>query len=310
MSFILIAVLAYLFLAIVNLADKFLLGNVIPNYKVYTFLVGVLSLLALFLAPWFLVWPGFLLFILSLIIGALFPPALLFLYRALKDGDTSKIITLIGGTIPLFTIFFSVVFLGERFAPRQWLAIALLLIGTIIISWIPDKKNIWNKFAHWFGLTKDDPKKGIITAIMSALFFSLFFIGSKYLYSQQGFMSGFIWIRLGTFIAVLFLLINKKQRQDIFKSIKSLAKDKGRFLFLGNQGLAAMGSFLQNYAIALGSVVLVNALQGVQYVFLLILGAIITVFRPKAIKENISRSIIIQKIIAIILIGLGLYFIY
>ncbi len=309
MSFILIAILAYFLLAIVNISDKFLLGNVIPNSKAYTFLVGILSLLTLLLAPWFLVWPGFLLFILNLIIGAFFPLALLFMYKALKDGDTSKIITLVGGTIPLFTIFFSLFFLGERFAFSQWFGIGLLLIGTLIISWIPNKKTMWHKFADWFGLTKDDPSKGIITAIISALFFSLFFIGTKYLYSQQEFMSGFIWIRLGSFIAVLFLLINKKDREDIFKNIRDLIKNKNKFLFLGNQGLAGVGAFLQNYAISLGSVVLVNALQGVQYVFLLILGAIITIFRPKAIRENISRSVIIQKIIAIIIISLGLYFI-
>ncbi|MCD4705268.1 DMT family transporter [bacterium] len=309
MSFILIAILAYFILSIVNIADKFLLGNVIPNSKAYTFLVGVLGLVVLVIAPWFLVWPGINLFFLNLIIGLLFPVALLFLYKSLKEGDTSKIITLVGGAIPIFTIFFSVVLFQERFTGQQWLGIGLLLIGTIIISWIPNKKNLWHKFAIWFGLTKDDPFQGIFTALLSALFFTIFFIGSKFLYNEQPFLSGFIWIRFGSFLAVLFLLINKKERQEILQSIKKLFKHQGKVLFFANQGLAAGGALLQNYAIALGSVVIVNALQGVQYVFLLILGVIITILKPQAVKENISKSIIIQKIIAILLIGLGLYFI-
>ena len=66
---------------------------------------------------------------------------------------------------------------------------------------------------------------------------------------------------------------------------------------------------MQNYAIALGSVVLVNALQGVQYAFLMVLGGLITVFYPKIIKEKINNVIILQKIVAITLISFGLYFI-
>ena len=44
MSWILIAIIAYFILAIVNLADKFLLEKVLPSAKTYTFLVGVLAL--------------------------------------------------------------------------------------------------------------------------------------------------------------------------------------------------------------------------------------------------------------------------
>ena len=106
----------------------------------------------------------------------------------------------------------------------------------------------------------------------------------------------------------MFLLVSKKIREEIFKSLKNL-KGKKRLLFFSNQGLAAVGAFLQNYAIYLGSVALVGALQGVQYVFLLVLGGLITVFYPKIMKENISKSVIIQKIIAIVLIVIGLCFI-
>ncbi|MDD3284229.1 MAG: EamA family transporter [Patescibacteria group bacterium] len=309
MSWFLIAIIAYLIMAFVNIGDKFILGNVVPNSKAYTFFVGCLGMIVFVLAPFYLIWPGIVTFLLNIIIGAMFPLALLLMYKALKDGDTSKVITLIGGSIPIFTIFFSISFFNEKFSVREWIGIILLLIGTLIISWIPNKKTIWHKFAMWFGDTDDDDTKGIIVAILAALFFSLFFIGTKYMYNIQPFMSGFIWIRLGSFIMVLFLLVDKKDREGIFKSIKLLKKTKNKFLFFGNQGLAAVGSFLQNYAIALGSVVFVNALQGVQYAFLLILGAVITMLRPKAIKEDISKSIIIQKAISIFIIAIGLYLI-
>ena len=95
--------------------------------------------------------------------------------------------------------------------------------------------------------------------------------------------------------------------REIFSGFEHMKK-KGRLIFLGNQFIAAIGFLLQNYAVSLASVALVSALQGVEYAFLLILGGILTLFYPQAVKENISRAVIIQKIIAIVLIGVGLYF--
>ncbi|HNV96837.1 MAG TPA: DMT family transporter [bacterium] len=309
MNFLIIVIVSYLILAVVNLADKFILGNMIPNSRAYTFFVGVLGCAVVVLSPFFLVWCGWKILMLNILVGALFPIALTFMYRSLKIGDTSKMITLVGGAIPIFTVIMSIFILGEVFTKNQWLGIVLLIVGTIIIAWLPNKKTFWHKISVMFGMTDDNPKKGIIEAILAALFYALFFIGTKYLYSVQPFWSGFIWIRLGTLIAVLTFLINKSDRIAIFDSFKNLMQGKNKLLFFGNQGLAGVGFVLQNYAIALGSVALVNAMQGIQYVFLIVLGFIITIFKPQAIKEDISKSIIIQKIIAILLIGVGLFFV-
>ena len=307
MTWLTIAIIAYLILAIVNIADKFLLDKILPSTKTYTFLVGILGLAVIVIAPWFLHWPGFSLFLGNIAVGALFPIALLTLYKSLKDGEASKVIPLIGGTIPIFTIILSIAFLSESFSSMQWLAILFLLLGSVIISWFPETHSLWVKALNWLHIQKRNPWLGIATALISAFSFAVFFVGTKYLYSQQEFLSSFIWIRIGTFIAVLFLLISKDNRQEIVKSLQKL-KDRKPWIFVSNQGLAAIGFLLQNYAIFLGSVVLVNALQGVQYAFLLVLGGVLSIFYPKVIKEKISKYIILQKAIAVILIAFGLYF--
>ena len=230
------------------------------------------------------------------------------LYTALRLGEASKIITLIGGSVPIFTIILSYLLLGERFTDSQYIAFFYLIFGTLIISYFPSGHDLWTKVFIWFGLENQKRIKSILIALLSSLLFSLFFVGSKYLYNNQEFLSAFIWIRIGSFIAVLSFLISKDNRREIFRSIKKL-KGNNRLLFFGNQSLAALGFFLQNYAISLGSVALVNSLQGVQYVFLLILASFFTIFYPKVIKEKISKFIILQKLIAIILITIGLYFI-
>jgi len=73
--------------------------------------------------------------------------------------------------------------------------------------------------------------------------------------------------------------------------------------------LGATGAMLQNYAVAIGSVSLVTSLQGLQYVFLLVLTLFGTLLFPRVIKENISWRILSRKVIAIIFIVIGLYFI-
>jgi len=69
-----------------------------------------------------------------------------------------------------------------------------------------------------------------------------------------------------------------------------------------------MAGLFQNYAIAIGSVTMVNALQGTQYAFLLILTILLSVRFPKILKEDVSESKIVLKIASLILISIGLFF--
>ena len=218
-------------------------------------------------------------------------------------------ITLIGGATPVFTIILSRSVLNEVLSGRQWLALALLILGTVLISWFPSSHDLWDKVKSWFSLESINQRLGLAAAISAAFILAVFFIGSKYLYLTQDFMSAFIWIRLGSALMVLSLLWPREYRQEIGQAFKKLKTGSGRFIFFGTQLLAAGGFTLQNYALALGSVALVNALQGVQYGFLLILVTLLSVFYPQAFKENISRNIIIKKVLAVLIIATGLYLI-
>ncbi len=301
-----IVILAYLILAIVNLVDKFIIDNIIKSSRAYTFLVGLLSGVVWLGAPWLLHWPGPALFWLNLIIGALFPAGLLLLYRSLKLGEASKVLVVIGGAMPIFSFLLSAGILKETFSPRQLLALALLICGTVVIAWMPPKKKFLARLLAGLGFQDQLAKQAVATALAAALIFALFFVGSKILYLAQPFASAFIWIRLGSLLAVLTFLIPPSWRREIIKNFKRLRGHNAK-IFLANQIFAGTGFTLQNYAIALGSVALVNALQGVQYALLIILGGLLTIFYPKLLTENIGRAIIIQKIIAVLLIAAGLY---
>ncbi|MBX4191713.1 MAG: hypothetical protein KW804_02865, partial [Candidatus Doudnabacteria bacterium] len=81
-------------------------------------------------------------------------------------------------------------------------------------------------------------------------------------------------------------------------------------LYYSSRATGTVGGFLQNYAVSLGSVSVVNALQGVQFVFLLILTSLLSIYFPKVLKEKISAEILTLKVTAIALISCGLYLLF
>lgn len=309
MNWLSVALTAYLFLAIANLLDKFLVDNVLKSSKAYVFINGIMGALVFLVAPWFLNWPGIFWFSFNIFTGFIFALALWTLYEALKQGEASRILVFIGGLTPIFSIFFSIILFKESYSINQWLGIALMLGGVLLIALLPQKRSFLWRFFKKVGLNKDSLSSGISIALISALFYSLYFVSTKYAYSNQPFVSAFLWNRLGVIVFVLFFLFRKKNRLDISDFFRKKTPTKNQGLVIFNQILGSSGFILQNYAISLGSVAIINALQGFQYAFLLVISAVLAVLAPKLLKETFSWSIILQKTGAVFLVGLGLYFI-
>ncbi|MFA6994801.1 MAG: DMT family transporter [Patescibacteria group bacterium] len=309
MSWFLAAIIAYLTLAIVNLLDKFLVTSILRDSKSYAFIACVLGSLVFVAAPWFVFWPGWPLLFLNLLNGAIFALALWFLYEALLRGEASRILVLVGGMTPLFSLVFSVLFLKEQFTNNQWLGMSLILVGVFVIALLPVSRSYLARVFHKLKLFQEFKPGGLRIALLSSLAYSLYFMSTKQAYLFQPFASAFIWTRLGAALFVLLFLIDKNSRQTIIRTFHRSSPGKHKFLVIVNQGFGSLGFVLQNYAIFLGSVVLVNALQGIQYAFLLIISALLAVMAPKLLKETFSWRILVQKIAAVAVIAVGLYFI-
>lgn len=309
MTWIVVALAAYLLLAIANLLDKFLVANVLKNSKAYAFIACLLGAIVFLAAPWFLHWPGWPLFLFNLLNGFIFAIALWFLYEALRRGEVAQILVLIGGTTPIFSLIFSILFFKEHFTANQWLGISFLLLGVFIIAFLPVARSFSARVFKKLRLFQEEKSGGILIALLSALAYSLYFIGTKQAYAYQSFPSAFIWTRLGAALFVLFFLVKRTNRRAIIALFHKSSPNKNKLLVVTNQILGSIGFILQNYAVFLGSVVLVNSLQGAQYAFLLIIGAILALLKPKLLKETFSWRIIIQKTMAVMAIVIGLYFI-
>ncbi len=126
---------------------------------------------------------------------------------------------------------------------------------------------------------------------------------------EQPFLNGLIWTRLGgVLIALIFFFLWPDIKKDIFSKKDNLKKNSFGILVV-NQAAGAGAGLLQNWAIAIAPLIyisFINALQGVQYVFLLIFSIFLSFQFPQILKEEFSRKGLFQKIIAILLIGTGL----
>ncbi len=294
MSFyLIIAIIAYSLYAINGVIDKFLLSKAVRSPAVYAFYIGVTGPLTFVLAPFglkFLSFPNLLIAILG---GASFIWALFFLYRATQQTSISRILPIEGGLVPVFTLGFAYFILGERLLDSQLLAFIFLVVGAVIISLRQDKTG-WH--AKAFG-----------NAVIAASLFALSFVLTKYTYDNSNFISGLVWTRLGFFVVALTFLIPKSVRHGIFNAPKQTTKGN-IYLYYGARVTGMLSGFLQNYAISLGSVTIVNAMQGTQYALLLIGTIMLSKYYPQILKEKINRRVLAQKILAILLITIGLVF--
>lgn len=297
MSWLLIVVVAHFLNAGISIIDKYLLKRKFSHPINYTFWIGILSIVILALAPFGFSIPPAKQMVLSLVAGIIWLIGAGIFYNALYEGETSRVVPTTGGFIPVFILILSFIFLGERLSLKQLIAFCLLVGGGIILSLFFEKEKAFS--SHRVKLIK-----AFIPAVVSALMFAVYYVIAKIIFIDLGFINGLIWLRLGSALGALFLIIPSSYRKMIFQQAEITKKATLEFFFSA-RGLGIVSGLLIYWAIFLGSVTLVNALQGVQYAFILLLAFLL--FRKiPSLKEYFDKRTLIQKIVAIIIIGIGL----
>src|SRR5690606_27976127 len=147
----------------------------------------------------------------------------------------------------------------------------------------------------------------LVNSTVAAFAFAAYYVTAKYLFMHQPFIGAYTWTRIGGFLAAIALLISPYNCSLIFdyKRKKEAVRNLPLFLFV--RFMAVVAFILLNYAISLGSVAIVNALQGAQYVFLLLIALLLADKYPKVLREELSGSILLQKFLGVVFIGFGLW---
>lgn len=302
MTWIGIALGGYFSIALAQVLDKFLIsGGRIPKPAVYTLYVTLFSLFSLLFAPFGLQWLPLPILGIFLVSGLLFAYSLLAFYSAIRHHDVVRIVPIYGLvtslTVALFTFLFPGQFGVTAFDTQVVLALFFLIAGGVLIAYdLPLQKSE--------GLPK--------TALLAGLLLGGSLLLLKVGYGLSDFINGLVWSRIGAFLGGLSILLFPVWRAQVREHQKNSRMGKRTFqtllLFIISKTSAGTGSFLILYATALGSVAFVQALAGFQYLFLLFMVIPSARLFPGVFHCKLSFGDWFQKFVALVLIGLGFYF--
>lgn len=302
MLWIAISILSYFLSAVVAVLDKFLLSGRIASASMYAFMMALFSSFALIFIPFGVEWYGLRFVGVAILSGFLFLYALTAFYAAAQRSEISKVAPVIGVVVAIASFLMTI---GIRLAwgdsialhPEILLAFSLLIGGALLIS---------------FDLPLQKTSTVPFVTVVSGILFAGSIILLKVSYDEMNFVNGYFWSRAGMFFAGFSLLLVPVFRKEILHYSTHFSKPHPHhamtgFLFGVNKASGGLAAFLLAYAISIGPLSLVHALNGTQFAFVFILSLGLSFFFPKIYGEKLALNDWVQKVVALALIILGIW---
>lgn len=298
MDWVIFSLLSRALYAADNVIDKVLIGKYLKDPVILTLLYGIFPL---FLSIGIIAFNGLSLLdleptALAIFAGAIQVPAILAFYRAVAREEISRVIPLFQFT-PLFALIFSFLFLGEVLTTNYYFAFVLILVGGFLISLQKTEGVFKLRNAFWW-------------MILSSLIYAIQVVILKSLYITYPFWDLTVYLGFGEFLPTpIVLLLIPDFRNRFIRNLSDL-KPAGWGLVVVAMFFVTGASLSVFWALTTGPASLVSALRGFQSVFVLIYAVFLSIWLPKILKEELSKSILGIKVIAIFLMIIGLYLIY
>lgn len=286
---ILLTIFQYIIQAVVDLMDKFLITARKLEPVKYTFYTVVTGLIILAIWPWnYYPLPAHFIF-LGLLSGAMFSLAIYVFFKALSQGEVSRVVPFVFGLVPVFDILISIATGRNILRLNEVAAMFLLIPGALLVS--HQKSGGWGKHAA--------------LKTLAAFLMSCNFALWQYAAQKGPVLNNLMWNRLGAALVLLVLLILPNFRRKVFSVDEVKNKSGTSVIFLFKQLLGGLNFVFFSFLLVLGKIAVVNGLQGFRYVFLLLFSLFLTKRRRHLISENHNSQIFTQKSFGIILIFVG-----
>ena len=296
---IIMALTASFLWALTNHVDKFMISGIDESgSSIKTLLVFSTLVAGVALSPIWLIVSNFSVSIsnISLIctVSAAFICILAsyFYFKAIDKNNVS-IIVVMSNLIPVFSYVLELVFFKENLTINQIIGSIIIILSAILISCDFKDKGSKDKWKALLLMT--------ISSIAYAVYFFLFDIAIR----NSSYNSCAFWYQIGLLILGIIFICIKKYRSAFINAIKTNGK-KYFSLNITNEVLCLVANLLINFANLTIPLAMANVLMGVQGAFAFILGVIGVKLLPKYFTEDLSRKVVIQKIICIILSIIGL----
>lgn len=285
---ILLGLAAALGWAFVVLLDKFVIDSEIDDPMATGGLHAFFNSLAVAILAFFIGGFNFSLFLLfsGLIIGGLYVLANYFWFAGVGSEDVSRFAPVLSFDIVFISIL-SFIFLGENLGFAAYSGILLTVMGCLLIS-LEDPLHSLIRFKSSWGLA---------AALASALAYSVREVIFKHVSSSIEIWPLLFFFGLSGMIFSLPL---------IYRSRNTLVNDaEGLELMMVSglvSGISQSAFFL---AVSLGSVVIVSTITKTRFLIIFFAATAISRLHPEIIHESLDRKILVQKLIATLMIIVG-----
>jgi uncharacterized membrane protein len=233
-----------------------------------------------------------------LLSGILYNVAVYLYLKALETEDASYIVPF-WQLAPMFSYILGVIFLNEYLSADKLFASIIVIAGALILS-LNFKK----------GERVSINKSTALIMMLSALFIAstnVFF--KKSAIEDLPFVVSMFWNQIGMAIFAAGFFADRVFRGEFLDVIKQNSTNV-LSLNIFEQIAEVIGIAINNFAILLAPVALVVLVEyTAQPLFVFIEGVIFTLLFPKFVYEDISPRNLIQKLVAIVVMGIGLYII-
>ena len=287
-----VAIIAHGLIGVSLVWDKILLKQPqTKNLASYVFWLGFISVFGLCLIPFGYRFPGWGIAGLAFATGIIHLVANYLYYGALKQGEASETLAMMGGFSPVFTALIGIPLIAEPIGKDNVVGFLLMVAGGFMMF-----------FSERFAL------KQVMPWVLSAsAVFGLVNVLEKVVFNSTNFVSGYVFFTVGTFVGSLLLLLRPEWRRQIFQHSEE-ASPRSKAWYMVNRFMAGVGSFLIFYAISLTSPAVVEAITGIRYVLIFLGAYFITQWNPAWLRENFTGWMLVAKSLATALVIAGLVF--
>jgi uncharacterized membrane protein len=218
--------------------------------------------------------------------------ALVSMYEVLRKAEAVNVMPVIGAVSALSAFGMSYLFLNLPLTTNFMWGVIVLSLGTLLVAQTMPSRSI------------------ILSLIHSGVFFALHFITMKGLFLETSFDDGFFWSRLSFVVYALSLLMVPAYYEKITEQTKQTTKKTGAIVILAKV-LAGVASFLLLKATHLGDVAVVQALDGLKFVFILVISVIFASLLPESVVKGETRpQEIIRRVLYVAVIIVGYFILF
>jgi drug/metabolite transporter (DMT)-like permease len=287
---IFIAVIAHGLIGVSLIWDKVLLQRpATKSLPSYVFWLGAMSVLGLLLIPFGFSMPSAGMAVLGFVAGVIHLAANWFYYRALKQGEASQTLAVMGGFSPLATALMGIPLLSRPIGRTGILSFGLMVVGGFVM----------------FGSERLNWRRVLPSVLWASGLFGVTNVLQKVVFNSTGFITGYVFFTVGTFVGALALLLRPSWRRQIFEYSEE-APPRSRFWYFVNRFISGVGSFLIFFAISRANPAVVDAISGIRYVIIFLGAFLLTRVKPDWLREDFHPRALIGKSVATGLIVAGL----